>query len=35
VCVIAVSKSQEFLLKVCRLFVFFRRQRHRLHVNAS
>jgi len=27
VCVIAVSKSQEFLLKVRRRFIFFRRRR--------
>ena len=33
VCAIAVSKSQEFLLKVRRRF--FRRRRRRLHVDAS
>jgi len=36
VCVIAVSKSQEFLLEVSRLFIFFFWQRRRrLHANAS
>ena len=34
VCIIAVSKSQEFLLKI-RLFILFRRRRRRLHVDAS
>jgi len=33
--VIAVSKSHEFLLKVRRLFIFFRRRLRRLHVDAS
>jgi len=35
VCVIAVSKSQEFLLKIRPLFIFFRWRRHRLHVDES
>jgi len=36
VCIIAVSKSQEFLLKVRRLFIFFFRRRHcRLNIDAS
>jgi len=35
VCVIAVSKSHEFLWKVRRLSSFFRRRRLRLHVDAS
>jgi len=35
VCVIAVSKSHEFLLKVRRLSSFFRRRRLRIHVDAS
>ena len=34
VCIIAVSKSQEFLLKVCRLFICFRWRRRRFHVDA-
>ena len=31
VCVIAVSKSQDFLLKIRRLSLFFRRRRTLLH----
>jgi len=33
--IIVVSKSQEFLLKVRRLFIFFRRRWRHLHVDAS
>jgi len=35
VCIIGVSKSQEFLLKVRRLYIFFRRRCRHLHVDTS
>jgi len=35
VCFIAIHKSQEFLFKVRRLFIFFRRRCRRLYVDVS
>jgi len=35
VCITAVSKLQEFLLKVRQRYIFFRRRCRHLHVNVS